>query len=114
MFTIDQLILLGALVVTTLSVWRMHRRLRLIQRHHADAEQASADLQSALAAAQDALARFSADGRLVAVTLSAKIDVARQLIAELEARRVTDDATSGTTDRIVAFGRPRPDARTGP
>lgn len=84
-FPVD-LLLLGALVATTVCVVIMYRKLNRLDRLNADYGRALADAAQALTAARDSLQTFSSDGREVLTLLSKRIDDAHGVIAELDAR----------------------------
>ncbi|MFH3478301.1 hypothetical protein [Xanthobacter variabilis] len=83
------ILLLVALLATTVSVVVLYRRLARLDRLNADYGRALEDAANALTAARDSLQTFSADGREVLTQLSSRIDDAHGVIAELDARTGT-------------------------
>ncbi|MFG1400464.1 hypothetical protein [Xanthobacter sediminis] len=84
------ILLLAALLATTVCVVTLYRRLSRLDRLNADYGRALADAAQALTAARDSLQTFSTDGREVLSQLAKRIDDAHGVIAELDAR--TGDA----------------------
>lgn len=80
------ILLLAALLATTVSVVVLYRRLARLDRLNADYGRALEDAAKALTAARDSLQTFSTDGREVLTLLSKRIDDAHGVIAELDAR----------------------------
>ncbi|MDQ0506675.1 hypothetical protein [Xanthobacter agilis] len=80
------ILLLAALVATTVCVVMLYRRLSRLDRLNADYGRALEDAAKALTAARDSLQTFSSDGREVLTKLSSRIEDAHGVIAELDAR----------------------------
>ncbi|OYX08330.1 MAG: hypothetical protein B7Z15_15095 [Rhizobiales bacterium 32-66-8] len=85
-FSPGDLLLLAALIATTVCVVMVYRRLKRLDTLNADYERALAQASTALNTARDALTTLNHDGREVLVLLAGRIDVAHDLIAELDAR----------------------------
>jgi len=100
-FSPGDLLLLAALIATTVCVVMVYRRLKRLDTLNADYERALAQASTALIAARDALTTLNHDGREVLVLLAGRIDVAHDLIAELDARAATP------APRRTAEGGPR-------
>lgn len=86
MFSLADLLLLAALLTTTICTVMLHRRLTRLDRLNLDYERALDEASLALMAARDSLMTFSSDGREVLTLLAGRIDHAHDLIAELDSR----------------------------
>ena len=77
-------ILFLALVTTSVMVAVMYRKLRKLDRYHAEYQQIFDKTGAALLAAQDAVTNFGTEGKETLVLLSQRIEEARALSSRLE------------------------------
>lgn len=84
MSSLADVLLVAALVVTSLFVLSMQRRLKRLDASHAEYQQALSQTAAALFAARDALDRVNTDGRVVAAQLGEEIAQAKLLAAQIE------------------------------
>lgn len=89
------LLLLGALVLTSASVVVTHRKLKRLDSYSADFQRILAQTAAALTAARDAVEALNADGRNLAATLGERIDQAHALLKTLDAQRGATAAVKG-------------------
>jgi len=87
MSSIVDAVLLAALLATTISVVLMHRKLKRLDRYHADYQRIFGETAAALHSAREAVRSFHEEGRDTVVQLAREIEEAQRLIADLEARR---------------------------
>ncbi|MEP9368252.1 hypothetical protein [Xanthobacter sp. VNH20] len=80
------LLLLTALLATTVCVVMVHRKLKRLDVLNADYERALADTSRALTAARDALVTLDLDGKETLILLATRIDQAHALIDEMDRR----------------------------
>ncbi|HQS09380.1 MAG: hypothetical protein B7Y12_24540 [Rhizobiales bacterium 24-66-13] len=80
------LLLLAALLATTVCVVMVHRKLKRLDVLNADYERALADTSRALIAARDALVTLDLDGKETLILLATRIDQAHALIDEIDRR----------------------------
>lgn len=98
MSSLADVLLVAALVVTSLFVLSMQRRLKRLDASHLEYQQALSQTAAALFAARDALDRVNSDGRAVAEKLGEEIAEARSLAAEMDKLR------SGLLADVRPFG----------
>lgn len=84
--TVDA-VLLCALLVTTISVVLMYRKLKQLDKYHADYQRIFVETAAALHSAREAVRAFHDEGRETVVELAREIEEAQRLIADLDARR---------------------------
>ncbi len=108
-YYLAELVLLVALVVTSLQVLRMRRELQRMQAYQAEFSQAVTQTEMALIAIQVSLRDLRAGGQAVADELGDRIDAGERLLAALNpaqtglASRSADRSISAnTTSRSVA------------
>ncbi|MFG1421492.1 hypothetical protein [Roseixanthobacter liquoris] len=92
------LLLLAALLATTVCVVMVHRKLQRLDVLNADYERALADTSRALTAARDALVTLDLDGKETLILLATRIDQAHALIDEID-RRGGEQLSAGKTAR---------------
>lgn len=85
-------VLFVALVLTSLIVVSMYRKLKNFENHHAEYGDILAKTVSALADAQLAIENLNADGRSTAFELGERIEEARLLIKDIDARQAKSAA----------------------
>ncbi|WP_051630250.1 hypothetical protein [Afifella pfennigii] len=85
-FSLVELLLLAALVVTSLAVVTLHRRLKRLDAYHADYQRVLAETAEALGAAREAVARLNGDGQNIAMLLGQRIDAASALVERIDHR----------------------------
>ncbi|MCB5177721.1 hypothetical protein [Microvirga lenta] len=90
-------VLFIALVMTSVCVLLMYRKLKSFEAHQSEYKRAFSQTSEALKAAGNAVQTFSSEGRGVLSALESKIEEARSVIAELEAR----DRQSQARDRAT-------------
>ncbi|WP_134496196.1 hypothetical protein [Microvirga pakistanensis] len=78
-------ILFIALVVTSAMVALMYRKLKRLDRYHADYQRIFDQTGEALIGAQKAVASFGAEGRETVALLGARIEEAQEVAKKLEA-----------------------------
>ena len=109
-------ILIAALVVTSLFVVSMQRRLKRLDASHDEYQRALNHAATALFAARDALAKVNTDGRLAAAELGEEIARAKALAAELD--RLRGGAPGADTQyfgaEVSQIRRRPPAAKTAP
>src|SRR5689334_21853760 len=87
-------VLLVALVTTSAIVAVMYAKLKRLDRYHAEYKRVFDQTAHALTAAQQAVSGFGREGRDTLVALGGRIEEARSLIAELDARTAGQVRTS--------------------
>lgn len=85
MSSLADTVLFIALVLTSLCVLMMHRRLKRLDSHQAEYKRALDQTHKSLSEASLAIQTFGADSREVLNELNARINEARTLISQLEA-----------------------------
>lgn len=93
--TIIDAVLLAALVVTTVSMVSVHRRLRRLDGAHREMERVFGEVTRSIERAETALDSLARDGCATAVTLGLRIEEARRVLARLEATRAPLERTGG-------------------
>lgn len=84
MSSLANVILFVALVVTSAMVALMYRKLKRLDRYHADYQRIFDQTGKALAGAQTAVANFGSEGRETLALLGARIEEARETAKHLE------------------------------
>lgn len=105
MSSLVNLVLFAALVITSLCVLAMYRKLKRFDAYQAEYKRLFSEASTALNSAGEAVRTFGKDGKEVADTLGDRIDEARAVLVQLtaatqEARRLT--ANSGAKVDITA------------
>ncbi|SHO63245.1 hypothetical protein SAMN02745172_01319 [Pseudoxanthobacter soli DSM 19599] len=80
-------ILLIALVITSISVLTTYAKLKKLERHHREYEIVLAQTAQSLDAARTAIERLQADGEGLVASLAGQIERAQALVDELDSRR---------------------------
>jgi len=78
-------ILFLALVITSLCVLAMYRKLKRLDAYHAEYKRIFDQTADALGSANDAVRTITTDGREILEELGIRIDEAKKIIAELKA-----------------------------
>ena len=86
MSSIVNVVLFVALLLTTASVVQMYRKLTKLDRLHTDYERILSETATSLDAARTAVTAFHLEARDTVAELGREIEVARRLIAEIDAR----------------------------
>lgn len=101
MSSLANAVLFLALVTTSVMVAVMYRKLRKLDRYHAEYRQIFDKTGTALVAAQNAVANFSTEGRETLVRLSQRIEEAKAIAIRLEhltqEARQQNQSRSGTS-----------------
>lgn len=84
-FFLADIILIPALVLTSLQVWRMHRELKRMRAYHVEFERVFSQTEAALEAIQRTVHELHASGREVVEELGLRIDTGRRVIVDLKA-----------------------------
>lgn len=87
-------VLLVALVVTTLSIWSVHRRLRQLDGQNRELRRVFKEMGAAIETSAGAISAFKTEGCAVAVTLGSRVEEARQLLGEIDRRVVRHDRSA--------------------
>lgn len=99
---LTNIILFLALVTTSIMVGVMYRKLKKLDRYHAEYQQIFDKTGAALVAAQDAVTSFGAEGKETLVLLSRRIEEAHALADRLEhltqEARLQMQSCSGTSN----------------
>jgi hypothetical protein len=82
--SLANIVLFVALVITSGMVAMMYRKLKQLDRYHAEYNQIFEKTGSALLSAQDAVSNFSSEGRETLLLLEARIEQARNAAKQLE------------------------------
>jgi hypothetical protein len=85
MSSLANIILFVALVITSGMVALMYRKLKRLDRYHADYQRIFDQTGEALIGAQNAVASFGSEGRATLALLGARIEEAREAAKQLEA-----------------------------
>lgn len=101
-YYLGELVLLVALVVTSLQVLRMRGELKRMRTYHAEFDQAVGKTETALAAIQATLRDLHASGRTVADELGQRIDAGMRLVGELNRARAQAELAARSADRGLA------------
>jgi hypothetical protein len=83
--SLANIILFAALVVTSAMVALMYRKLKHLDRYHADYQRIFDKTGEALIGAQNAVSSFGSEGRETLTLLGARIEEAREVAKQLEA-----------------------------
>lgn len=97
MSSLANAVLFLALVTTSVMVAVMYRKLRKLDRYHAEYQQIFDQTGTALVTAQKAVANFSTEGKETLVRLSHLIEEAQAMATRLE--RLTQEARQQTQSR---------------
>jgi len=84
MSSLANIILFIALVVTSIMVALMYRKLRRLDQYHTDYQRIFDKTGKALIGAQSAVMSFGAEGRETAALLAARIEEAQKVAMQLE------------------------------
>jgi len=97
MSSLANTVLFLALVTTSIMVAVMYRKLKKLDRYHAEYQQIFDKTGAALVTAQNAVANFGAEGKETLVLLDQRIEEAQTLASQLE--RLTQEARLQTQSR---------------
>lgn len=86
MYSLVDVILLVALLVTSVSAFMMHRKLSRLQHYHDRYEALLKQTGDALDSASAAVASFTRDGQTVMSDLGTRIETARSVLSDLDAK----------------------------
>ncbi|MFC4173641.1 hypothetical protein ACFOYU_16520 [Microvirga sp. GCM10011540] len=93
-------VLFLALVMTSVCVLIMYRKLKSFEAHQSEYKRAFGQTSDALRAAGNAVQTFSTEGREILSALEERIEEARAVIAELEARSPQPQPHTGRDQKL--------------
>jgi hypothetical protein len=103
-FYLISLALIGALILATWRVARMHREIRVLRAHHAEFERSLTDATLALAKVGRLIDGIYGEGGHVLLELGMRIEEGRELAARLQELSVRRDAAAPRATAEVAAG----------
>ncbi len=84
-YSLVEAILLGALALTSLQVWRMHRELKRMRAYHVEFQRVFCQTEAALESIQMTVRDLHASGRDIVEELGVRIDAGHALLRDLRA-----------------------------
>jgi len=105
MSSIVDVVLFAALLITTVCVVQMYRKLKRLDAYHEDYQRIFTETAAALNSARDAVRAFHDEGRDTVAQLGREIEEARRVIAEIDARRPPPPGGERSAARPGEVGR---------